>query len=41
METVDMAAQIPFVKFAKKALKKSEFSGLFYQLNLLYSELIC
>jgi len=29
METVDMAAQIPFVKFAKKALKKSEFSGLF------------
>ncbi len=41
METVDMAAQIPFVKFAKKALKKSEFSGLFYQLNLLYIELIC
>ncbi len=29
METVDMAAQIPFVKFAKKTLKKSEFSGLF------------
>ena len=29
METVDMAAQIPFVKFVKKALKKSEFSGLF------------
>ena len=41
METVDMGAQIPFVKFAKKALKKSEFSGLFYQLNLLYGELIC
>ena len=33
METVDMAAQIPFVKFAKKALKKSEFSGLFLSIK--------
>ena len=29
METVNTGAQIPFVKFAKKALKKSEFNGLF------------